>query len=68
MRRSEQRRAAGIAAPGEDPDVMLFAPEYNTPRRFETLADDLLKRGHSTARVEKIVGGNFARLFAEVWG
>ena len=65
---TEQRRAAGIAAPGEDPDVMLFAPEYNTPRRFETLADDLMKRGHSTARVEKIVGGNFARLFAEVWG
>ena len=22
----------------------------------------------ATARVEKIVGGNFARLFAEVWG
>ncbi|WP_310468523.1 hypothetical protein [Sphingomonas sp.] len=38
------------------------------PRRFERLADDLLKRGHGSARVEKILGNNFARLFGEVWG
>jgi membrane dipeptidase len=41
--------------------------EYNTPNRLESIALDLLKRGHSEARVEKIVGGNFARLFGEVW-
>ena len=41
---------------------------YNDPRRFETLADDLLRRGHSTMRIEKLLGGNFARLFGEVWG
>ncbi len=62
------RRKAGIAAPGESDDVFLYVPEYNTPRRFETLADDLLKRGWSTTRVEKLIGGNFARLFGEVWG
>lgn len=62
------RTKAGIAAPGERADVFLFAPEYNTPRRFETLAGDLLARGWSTTRVEKILGGNFARLFGEVWG
>jgi membrane dipeptidase len=64
----EMRTKAGIAAPGESPDVTLFVPEYNHPRRFERLADDLLRRGHSEARVEKILGGNFARLYAEVWG
>lgn len=65
---NEMRTKAGIAAPGESPDVMLIVPEYNSPRRLETLADDLLRRGHKPARVEKLLGGNFARLFSQVWG
>ena len=32
------------------------------------IADGLLARGHSDARVEKIVGSNWMRLFGEVWG
>jgi membrane dipeptidase len=68
-RQSEARIKAGYAAPGdENTEGFLFAARYNHPRRFETLADDLLKRGHSPARVEKLIGGNFARLFGEVWG
>lgn len=63
-----ERQKNGISAPGETADVFLYVPEYNTPRRFETLAADLLKRGWSIARVEKLIGGNFARLFGEVWG
>jgi membrane dipeptidase len=63
-----ERAKLGIAAPGESGDVMLLVPEYNSPRRLERLADDLLRRGHPTSRVEKILGGNFARLFSEVWG
>ena len=64
----EMRKKAGIAAPNEEPDVFLYIPDLNTPRRFETLALMLSKRGHKDARIEKILGGNFARLFAEVWG
>ena len=64
----EARRKAGISAPGESPDVVNLVPEYNEPRRFLKLADDLAKRGWSSARIEKILGANFARLFAEVWG
>jgi len=64
----EARRKAGISAPGESPDVVNLIPEYNEPRRFLKLADDLGKRGWSSARIEKILGANFARLFAEVWG
>ena len=55
-------------APGESPDVANLVLEYNDPRRFLTLADDLAKRGWSGSRIDKILGGNFARLFAEVWG
>ena len=58
----------GIAAPNEDPDVFLYAPDLNTPRRFETLASMLARRGHSDARIAKLLGENFARLFREVWG
>ncbi|MFC3711508.1 dipeptidase [Sphingoaurantiacus capsulatus] len=66
---TERRVAAGYAAPGdENPTGFLFIKEYNDPRRFETLAGDLLKRGHSTGKVEKLLGANFARLFGEVWG
>lgn len=64
----ETRQQAGIAAPGEAPDVANLIPEYNDPRRFLTLAEDLSKRGWSAARIDKILGGNFARLFAQVWG
>ena len=61
------RRRLGISAPGESEDVYTFVPDLNTPRRFETIAEQLLARGHSELRVEKILGANFARLFAEVW-
>ena len=66
-KRIEQRRKAGIAAPGESADFLPFIPEYNEPRRLKKLADDLARRGWKNSRIEKILGGNFARLFAEVW-
>jgi membrane dipeptidase len=63
----EDRVKAGVAAPGETAEVFTLIPEYNEPRRFETLADDLAHRGWSSNRIEKILGGNFARLFGQVW-
>jgi membrane dipeptidase len=62
-----ERRRLGISEPGEDEHVYNLVLEYNTPNRLELIALDLLKRGHSEARVAKIVGGNFARLFGGVW-
>jgi membrane dipeptidase len=63
-----ERRERGIAAPGERDDAVTFVPDLNTPRRFETLAAQLSARGHSDARIEKILGGNFARLLRDVIG
>lgn len=63
----QERRQMGISAPGEEEDVYTFIPDLNTPRRFELIGRQLLARGHSEARVAKILGGNFARLFAEAW-
>ena len=64
----EERVKAGVSAPGESPDVFTLIPEYNSPRRFLTLADDLARRGWPATRIDKILGANFARLFGEVWG
>jgi membrane dipeptidase len=64
----EERRRLGISAPGESLDVYTFVPDLNTPRRFEQIAWHLSQRGFSDDRIAKILGGNFARLFAEVWG
>ncbi len=61
------RREAGIAAPNETEDGYLFANELNTPRRLETLASMLSSRGHTGARIEKILGRNLLRVFSDVW-
>lgn len=63
-----QRRAAGISAPGEADDIVPLIPDLNEARRLDKLADLLAARGHSSARIEKILGANFLRLFDEVWG
>jgi membrane dipeptidase len=63
-----ERIKRGIAAPGESVDVYNFVPDLNTPDRLDTLASLLAKRGYSDARIAKIVGGNFARVFGEVCG
>ncbi|MBM4193760.1 MAG: peptidase M19, renal dipeptidase [Gemmatimonadetes bacterium] len=62
------RQQRGIAAPGEDGEVPMFVTDLNSPRRMEMIADKLVARGHATARVEKIIGGNFQRLCRDVWG
>lgn len=62
-----QRVAMGISAPGESADVFNYVPEFNTPRRMEQIADALAAAGHSSARVEKILGANWARLLRELW-
>ena len=62
-----RRREAGISAPGETEDGYLFANELNTPRRLETLSGMLSGRGHSDARIEKILGANLVRLFGDTW-
>lgn len=63
----EARQKAGISAPGESADVYNFVEGYNDVSRFDRLAADLKRRGWSGARVDKVLGGNFVRLFGEVW-
>lgn len=62
-----QRRAAGISAPGERPDIVPFLPDLTGRDKFWTLADLLSRRGHSDSRIEKILGTNFLRVADSVW-
>lgn len=62
---AEKRKADGIAAPGEDRPT--YIPDLNTPRKMELIVDALLKRGHKSGAVEKILGNNFKRVFGEIW-
>ncbi|MEP7346565.1 MAG: membrane dipeptidase [Gemmatimonadaceae bacterium] len=61
------RQRLGISAPGETEDVFTYVPEFNAPRRLDLIADALAKNGHPSARIEKIIGGNWMRLLGAVW-
>ena len=64
----QRRRAAGISAPGERPDSFVFAIDMNGPEQFRILARKLAARGHTQARIRKILGENFLRCCCDVWG
>ena len=63
-----QRIKMGIAAPGEGLNVWPMVADYNSVDRYHRFVADLQKRGWSEARLEKLVGGNFLRVYHEAWG
>lgn len=63
-----ERSKAGIAAPGEGPDVFPIVADYNSVDRYRRLADVLERRGWPTTRLEKLFGTNFLRVYREAWG
>lgn len=63
-----ERIRRGIAAPGEAVGVYTLVAAYNSLDRYRRLASDLGKRGWSQARLEKLFGGNFLRVYREAWG
>ena len=65
---AQQRINAGIAAPGEGLDVWPMVKDYNSVDRYRRVASDLAKRGWSEARLEKLFGGNFLRVYRDAWG
>ena len=61
----EQRQKSGLAAPEEDRPTYVVG--LNTSRRIEVITDQLLKRGYSERVAEQMIGGNFVRVFGEIW-
>ena len=62
------RIKAGIASPGEGVDVFPIISDYNSVDRYRRFVNDLAKRGWSQARLEKLMGGNFLRVYRDAWG
>jgi membrane dipeptidase len=65
---TRERIKQGIASPGEAVGVYTLVADYNSVDRYRRLGQDLAKRGWSEARLEKLFGGNFLRVYKEVWG
>jgi membrane dipeptidase len=59
--------AQGVFQRSRPADLYTFIPDLNRADRFQVLAEMLAARGHREARIEKILGGNFARAMADVW-
>ena len=64
----ESRIKAGIAAPGEAVGVYPLVADYNSVDRYRRFVADLQKRGWSQTRLEKLMGGNFLRVYRDAWG
>jgi membrane dipeptidase len=62
----EGRRRRGIQAPDEE--KALYIKPLNHPRRIEDVAAARARRGHASTVIEKVIGGNFARVLKEIWG
>lgn len=60
-----RRKATGVGAPGEGPPPFVIG--LNRPDRYAVIADALAKRGHSRTTLDKVMGGNFERVFKETW-
>jgi membrane dipeptidase len=58
----------GIFETGRPADLYTFIPDLNVANRYELIGAMLKARGHSDARIAKILGGNFARVMREIWG
>ena len=50
------------------PDPVIHPKGMETPDRLRNVSGELLKRGYKHADIAKIMGGNWLRLFREVWG
>lgn len=60
-----RRKAAGVSAPGEGPPP--FVAGLNRSDRMAVIAGALAARGVRGAAIDKILGRNFQRVFAEAW-
>lgn len=59
------RKSQGIYTPGDE--IPPVDPDLNSPRKMELIAEGLDERGYPSRVVEKVIGGNFARVFKAVW-
>lgn len=57
---------ARIAGAGKQPQYR-YVEDLNTRAKARNLTQGLLDRGYNESTIQKVLGGNFLRVFAEVW-
>jgi membrane dipeptidase len=62
-----ERQAAGVGAAGERADTLPFVLDLSGVDQFHRLMTILEQRGHSWARIEKVMGRNFIEYAARIW-
>ena len=62
---NKMREETGIAAPGEGPPPYVVG--LNGPHKMAKIAEHLSERGLGANAIDKIMGVNFGRVFAEAW-
>ena len=65
MRGSYPRAPKSAAYP---PPPWHYPAEIDTPDTLPKLAEALAKRGWASDAIAKVLGGNWLRVFEEVWG
>jgi len=60
--------ASHLRARTTNSELPYYIDELNGPRRMEVVWDGLVERGYSERDIEKIMGLNLRRLYAEVIG
>ena len=65
---TSERIRQGIASPGEGVGIYPFVEELNLIDRYRMIVEELAKRGWSQDRLEKLMGGNFLRVYRDAWG
>jgi membrane dipeptidase len=64
----------GSQVPADDPFLLArgwpirYATDIDDPTKFPNVTRGLLERGYRDEDVQKVLGGNFVRLFREIWG
>lgn len=61
------RASSGVGSKGEV-GGLPFTEDLLGPGQFDLLAQRMAKRGHSAARIDKVLGQNFLRYARSIWG
>lgn len=64
---ARDRIKRGIASPGEGVGIYPWVEELNRVERYRMVANALATRGWSVVRLEKLMGGNFLRVYKDAW-
>lgn len=68
LERFNELTAAGLWSAAYPPPPHHYPVGIETPRTLPNLTEGLLKRGYTEADVRKVLGTNWLRVYAQVWG